>query len=86
MTNVSAFQLHGQNYSKAKVVGTATVTIDGATTSRPFVLELTDGNRINSNTLDSYTLRIYESGANPDTADAQYHVSKNIPRSNITIQ
>ena len=86
MTNVASFQLYGQNYSQARIVGTANVTIDGVTTSRPFAAEVVDGNRVNSSTQDSYELKIYEAGANPETATAEYHVTRTIGRGGVTIQ
>lgn len=86
MANASTFQLYGTNYSKARIVGAAQVTVDGVTSVRPFVAEIVDGNRVNGSTQDSYELRMYPVGADVNSAAAEWHVTKTVSRSSMTIQ
>jgi hypothetical protein len=63
------------NNSRGRFQGTATITIDGSTTSNPFTVEGIDGGRLTPSSNDRFTLKIYAAGADPSTASPIYQVS-----------
>ena len=70
------------NNSRGRFQGTATVTIDGVSTTNPFILEGIDGDRLTPAADDHLLIKIYASGANPATGNPIYHVSGTLARGN----
>jgi hypothetical protein len=68
--------------SRGRFQGTATVTIDGVSTTNPFIVEGIDGDRLNPATDDHIIIKIYTPGANPATANPIYQVSGTLARGN----
>jgi hypothetical protein len=61
--------------SRGRAQGTATVTIDGITTTNPFTLEVVDGDRMSPAQEDHVLLKVYATDANPTTASSLYQAS-----------
>jgi len=68
----------GTNNSQGWFQGTATVTVDGVTTTNPFYVAAVDGDRTNPTTNDFLTLKVYAPGADPTTALPIYQASGSI--------
>ena len=70
------------NNSHGRFQGTATVTVDGVTTTNPFVVDATDGDRLTPTTDDHITITIYAPGADPATTSPLYKASGSITKGN----
>ncbi|WP_275413997.1 Ig-like domain-containing protein [Catellatospora chokoriensis] len=70
------------NNSRGRFQGTATVTVDGVTTTNPFTVEGVDGDRLTPATDDRFVLRIYAPGASPTGATALYQASGSLAKGN----
>jgi hypothetical protein len=70
------------NNSQGWFQGTATVTVDGVTTTNPFWVTGTDGGRLTPTVNDYLMLRVYSPGANPSTANPIYQASGSMASSN----
>jgi fibronectin type 3 domain-containing protein len=70
------------NNSRGRFQGTATVTIDGVTTTNPFTVEGIDGDRLTPAGNDRFLLRIYAPGASPDASNPIYQASGSLPKGN----
>jgi hypothetical protein len=85
-TNIAWLVVDGANNSYGTFQGTASVTLDGMTTSNPFRVEGLDGARVNSTTPDHVVVRIFAVGADPNTAAPLYVVNEDVARGSVTIQ
>ncbi len=65
----------GTNNSQGWFQGTATVTVDGVTTTNPFYVAATDGDRLTPAADDFLTLKVYAPGADPSTTSPIYQAS-----------
>lgn len=74
--------IDGTNNSHGRFQGTATVTVDGITTTNPFTVDGTDGDRLTPTTDDHITVKIYAPGADPTTAAPLYQASGTIRKGN----
>ncbi len=63
------------NNSRGRFQGTASVTVDGVTTTNPFTVEGIDGDRLTPATDDHFTFKVYAPGADAATATPIYQVS-----------
>jgi fibronectin type 3 domain-containing protein len=70
------------NNSRGRFQGTATVTIDGITTTNPFTVEGIDGDRQTPTGDDQVVVKMYAPGANPTTATPIYQVSGSLTHGN----
>jgi hypothetical protein len=70
------------NNSRARYQGTATVTVDGASTTNPFTVEGIDGDRLTPSTNDRFTLKVFAPGADVSTATPIYQVTASLARGN----
>ncbi len=86
-TGFSWLLIDGMNNSHARFQGVATVTVDGVTTTNPFTVEVTDGDRVSAVAPDTLLLKVYAPGADPLTATALYQASGSMPQgNNVRIQ
>lgn len=77
----------GTNNSQGWFQGIAHVTVDGVTTSNPFWVTGTDGNRMTPTSSNYLQLKVYAPGANPSTATPIYQASGTMTsRSSVKIQ
>jgi hypothetical protein len=51
--------IDGQGNSRGRFQGTATLVVDGVTTTNPFTVDATDGDRLTLTTADHFLLRVY---------------------------
>jgi len=84
-TSIAWLVISGTNNSQGTIQGTATLTVDGVTTSNPFKLAGIDGALLNPQTNDTFTIQIFAPGASPNTATPMYHMSVNIVKGSIKI-
>lgn len=85
-TNIAWLVSDGQNLSHAMFQGTATVVVDGITTTNPFRVEVVDGGKTTPTIADRFTLKVYAPGANPSTDTPIYQVSGIPTKGKITIK
>ena len=78
--------INGTNNSVATIQGTATLTIDGTTTTNPFRVITIDGLLLNPQTTDHFELDIYAPNANPNTAQPIYHLSNPLAKGNVVVK
>ncbi len=78
--------INGTNNAVATIQGTATLTIDGVTTTNPFRAVATDGSLLSPQTTDQFQLLIYAPGANPNTAQPIYSINAPLVKGNIIIK
>jgi hypothetical protein len=69
------------NNSRGRFQGTATIVVDGTTSTNPFTIEGIDGDRLTPTTADHLTLKIYAPDADPSTATPAYQASGSIGKS-----
>jgi streptogramin lyase len=74
--------VNGTNNSQGEFQGTATVTVDGVTTTNPFTVSGIDGSRLPQPTDNSLVVRVYAPGANPATATPIYQASGSMSSNN----
>jgi hypothetical protein len=65
----------GTNNSDGTFQGTGTLTINGVAQTVIFRIEAIDGDQLTPKQSDSFTLKIYNQGSNPQTDNPLYHVS-----------
>jgi fibronectin type 3 domain-containing protein len=70
------------NNSRGRFQGTATVVVDGVSTTNPVTVEGIDGDRLTPAADDRITVKIYAPGANPATASPTFQVSGALARGN----
>ncbi|WP_203915246.1 beta strand repeat-containing protein [Rhizocola hellebori] len=70
------------NNSRGRFQGTATLIVDGVSTTNPFTVEGIDGDRLPGNVDDHVTVKVFAPGANPATAAALYQASGSITKGN----
>ncbi len=85
-TSIAWMVVSGTNNSQATIQGTATLTIDGTTTTNPFRIIATDGARLNPATADQFELEIYAPGANPNTASPIYILNDPLTNGNVIVK
>jgi virginiamycin B lyase len=85
-TSIAWMVINGTNNAQATVQGTATLTIDGVTTTNPFRIITTDGSLLNPQTTDQFELDIYAPNANPNTAQPIYHISDPLAKGNVVVK
>jgi hypothetical protein len=76
------FAISGTNSSYGVFQGTATLNINGYESTVPFRVEATDGGLLSPIQSDSFTLKIYPEGSNPQTTEPQYFVSAEVGNGN----
>ncbi len=81
-TSFAWLVLDQTNNSRGSFQGTATVTVDGVTTSNPFTVEGIDGDRLSPSTNDHLLVRVFAPGADPSTATPIYQASGYIAKGN----
>jgi hypothetical protein len=81
-TSFSWLLIDQTNDSRGRFQGSATVIIDGASSTHPFTVEGIDGQRLSPATSDYFVLKIYATGANPATASPIYRVSGYLNKQN----
>ena len=85
-TSIDWLVISGTNNSQATTQGTASVTIDGTTTTNPFRVVATDGNLLAPATSDTFELQIFAAGANPNTASPLYLLSEPLTGGNVVVK
>jgi len=76
--NFAWMTIGGTNNSQGWFQGVAAVTIDGVTTTNPFYVAATDGDRTSPVISDSLILKVYAPGADPSTASPIYQASGDV--------
>ncbi len=84
-TNFVWLVVNGTNNSQGEFEGTATVTVDGVTTSNPFIVTGIDGSLLTPSTNDSLVLKVYASGADPSSATPIYQASGSMTSHNSVV-
>jgi hypothetical protein len=82
--SLTSFTLGGTNNSFGTAFGTASVTIDGATTTNPVQVSGFDGTRLMPAEGDQFGLAVYAVGANPMTDSPVYYVNEVLTKGNVT--
>jgi hypothetical protein len=77
--------IDGTNQSEGIFQGSATVTVDGVTTTNPYKVVATDSTKLGSGN-DHLQLLVYAVGANPSTASPIYKISDDVSKGGITIR
>ncbi|HSX17318.1 MAG TPA: carboxypeptidase-like regulatory domain-containing protein [Patescibacteria group bacterium] len=85
-TNISWLVVDGTNQSEGIFQGTATLTIDGVTTTVTFRVTALDGDRFNPTTTDHFAIKIYAQNADPNTAAPLYQMSDDVGQGDIKIK
>jgi hypothetical protein len=70
------------NNSRGRFQGSATINVDGVTTTNPFTVEGIDGDRLTPATDDHFLLKIYAVGADPGTSPPIYQASGYLTKGN----
>ncbi|HEU4967212.1 MAG TPA: carboxypeptidase-like regulatory domain-containing protein [Candidatus Saccharimonadales bacterium] len=83
--NISQFYVFGASNATAAAQGTATVTVDGITTTNTFRVVATDGKLLNPQTNDQFGIFIWAPGANPDTDQPLYFMNEPLANGNVRI-
>jgi hypothetical protein len=83
---ISWLVIDGASQSEGIFQGTASMVVDGMSTTNPFRITAVDGTRLDASSPDHLTLRIYAPGANPDSATPLYQLSQPVVRGNIKIR
>ena len=82
-TSFAQLAIDQTNNSRARFQGTAAMVIDNsAATSNPFTIEGLDGDRLTPSVNDTFALKIFAVGANPNTATPIYHVNVTLDKGN----
>jgi hypothetical protein len=81
-TSFAWLGIDGTNNSHGRFQGTATVTVDGVTTTNTFTVDGVDGDRLTPASDDHITVKIYAPGADPTTAAPLYQASGSIGKGN----
>lgn len=84
-SSIAWLTTQGENNSTGVFQGTATLTVDGATSNTLFRLTGLDSERLNAISDDHLTLKIYAQNANPNTDTPLYQVNAEVLRGNIKI-
>jgi hypothetical protein len=84
-TSIAWFFTQGTNNSEGVFQGTATLTVDGVTSTVTFRVTGLDGIRLSPTSLDHFTMYVYAAGDDPNTATPIYQVSDDVDRGNIRI-
>lgn len=85
-TSISWLIVQGNNNSTGIFQGTATMQLDGQTSTVAFRVTGVDGERLDATSLDRFQIEIFAPGADPNTATPLYKVSStNIARGNIKL-
>jgi hypothetical protein len=84
-TGVNWLVLDQENKSHGTADATATLTVDGVTTTNPIRVDGIDGSRLAIPGTDHYLIKIYATGANPNTAQPIYQASGALVKGNVRI-
>lgn len=84
--SISQFFEFGSNNSSAGFTGTATLTVDGVTTTNPFSVVVVDGSQLNPKGNDQFGIYIWAVGANPSTSTPIYYLNKPLPNGNVVVK
>jgi hypothetical protein len=84
--SISSFYVFGTNNASAAIQGTATVTVDGVTTTNPFRVIATDGKLLNPEASDHFGIFIWAPGANPNTDQPLYYMNQPLTNGNVIVK
>jgi hypothetical protein len=70
--------INGTNNSHGLFQGSASLSVDGTTTTNPFRVDGVDGDLLGGGSQDHFLLTVYATGANPNTAAPIYKASGNV--------
>jgi hypothetical protein len=84
-TSIAWMVVSGTNNAQATIQGTATLTIDGTTTTNPFRVIATDGSLLTPASVDQFELEIYAPGADPNSAQPIYFLNEPLGNGNVVV-
>lgn len=78
-THFDSLNINGTSSSRGTYQGTATMLVDGNSSTVVFRVQARDGDRLDPGAPDAFTLQIYPSGSNPAVDAPMYQVSAQLP-------
>lgn len=85
-TGLNWMIINGDNNSVATIQGSATLTIDGTTTTSPFRVIVLDGRLLDPSVGDNVEIQIFAPGADPNTAQPLYIVNEPVGNGNVIVK
>jgi hypothetical protein len=83
--SIAWFITQGTNNSEGDFQGTGSLAVDGTNSNAVFRVMGLDGTRLNTTSIDHFTLLIYAEGASPAIDEPIYKVPADVVRGNIRI-
>ncbi len=85
-TSVDWLVINGNNNFQATIQGTASVTVDGTTTTNAFRVVATDGHLLNPGASDTFEILIFSPGASPYSASPLYTFYEPLTSGNVVVK